>query len=316
MDGEVMVSVVCLAYNHEKYIRHTLEGFVSQKTSFPFEVVIHDDASKDNTAAIIREYAEKYPNIIRPIYQTQNQHSQKKPIHKLYTIPLVRGKYVALCEGDDYWTDTQKLQKQFDIMENNPDYSICTHKIQEILESGEKTDRYRPNISLIEGKISVGDFLKIQKHYPFQTASYFMKASLWKSLIQDPPTFRRAADVGDEPMLLYMLAHGDLYYLPDCMSVYRVCSIGSWSYQNQNDFSRKAKHAQKMYEMMCLYDEYTNHKYDCNLSLYRGRMLLYNKEFKELLKKENRAYVKQLSFKKRSYIRVCAMFPFLGRYMK
>ena len=112
MQTEMMVSVICLAYNHGKYVRETLEGFVSQKTDFPFEVIVHDDASTDNTADIIREYEKKYPDIIKPIYQVQNQYSQKVDIYKEFELPRMSGKYVAFCEGDDYWSDPYKLQKQ------------------------------------------------------------------------------------------------------------------------------------------------------------------------------------------------------------
>ena len=143
-----------------------------------------------------------------------------------------------------------------------------------------------------------------------------MKTSLWCALHIDPPAFRKASGVGDEPMLLYMLAHGNLYYIPDCMSVYRICSTGSWSYKNKVDPQRKAIHAKKQYEMMCLFDEYTDHKYDCNLALYRGRMYLYNKDFRALLSRENKPYLRQLTFSKRVFVVLGACFPFLGRYIK
>ena len=110
---KVMVSVICNTYNHEKYIKSALDGFVMQKTNFEYEVLIHDDASTDSTADIIREYEKKYPDIIKPIYQSENQYSKKVPISKTYQYSRAKGKYIAICEGDDYWTDPFKLQKQF-----------------------------------------------------------------------------------------------------------------------------------------------------------------------------------------------------------
>ena len=137
MDKEVIgVSVYCTAYNHEKYIRNALEGFIKQKTTFKYEVIVHDDASTDNTASIIREYEEKYPNIIRPIYQTENQYSKGIDFIKNDICPLMRGKYVAVCEGDDYWTDELKLQSQYDGLEKNPTCFYCVHKVNTILEDG------------------------------------------------------------------------------------------------------------------------------------------------------------------------------------
>lgn len=121
----IMVSIRCTAYNHEKYIRDALEGFVMQKTNFRFEAIVHDDASTDGTAAIIREYAEKYPDIIKPIYETENQYSKHDGSLTKIMNEACKGKYIALCEGDDYWIEPYKLQKQVDFLESSPDYSMC-----------------------------------------------------------------------------------------------------------------------------------------------------------------------------------------------
>jgi glycosyltransferase involved in cell wall biosynthesis len=120
----VMVTIRCITYNHEAYIGQALEGFVMQKTNFRFEAIVHDDASTDGTAAIIREYAEKYPGIIRPIYETENQYSKGNGSINRIMNAAARGKYIAVCEGDDYWTDPYKLQKQVDILTNNPDVGL------------------------------------------------------------------------------------------------------------------------------------------------------------------------------------------------
>ena len=120
-----LVSVICNAYNHELYIRDALKGFVTQKTDFPLEILIHDDASTDKTADIIREYEAQYPDLIKPIYQTENQYS-RGGIGK-FQFPRAVGKYIAFCEGDDYWTDPLKLQKQVDALEAHPEVDICAH---------------------------------------------------------------------------------------------------------------------------------------------------------------------------------------------
>jgi glycosyltransferase involved in cell wall biosynthesis len=128
MTNDPLVSICCITYNHEKYIQQCLEGFLIQKTTFLFEILIHDDASTDRTADIIREYETKYPDIIKPIYQTENQYSKGVIVSAVYNWPRAKGKYIALCEGDDYWIDSYKLQKQVDFMEANPEYdwSILT----------------------------------------------------------------------------------------------------------------------------------------------------------------------------------------------
>ena len=125
--GEIpLVSISCITYNHEPYIAQSLDGFLMQKTSFPFEVLIHDDASTDRTADIIREYEKKFPKIIKPIYQKENQYSKgNRSILASFVYPRAKGKYIALCEGDDYWIDENKLQIQVDFLESNPEYGMC-----------------------------------------------------------------------------------------------------------------------------------------------------------------------------------------------
>ena len=123
-----VVSIVCITYNHESFIRDCLEGFIMQKTNFAFEVLIHDDASTDKTADIIRLYEVKFPEIIKPIYQIDNQYSKGINPGTEFLFPLARGKYIAVCEGDDYWIDPYKLQKQVDFLEENPEYTVCSHR--------------------------------------------------------------------------------------------------------------------------------------------------------------------------------------------
>ncbi|MBR3411528.1 MAG: glycosyltransferase [Bacteroidales bacterium] len=129
-----LVSVCCLTYNHAPFIRNCLDGFLAQKTDFSIEILIHDDASTDGTDRIIREYAEKYPEIIFPIFEEENQYSRgyagKMDIEFNYS--RARGKYIAYCEGDDYWTDPSKLQRQVDFMETHPDYSVCFHRCKRL----------------------------------------------------------------------------------------------------------------------------------------------------------------------------------------
>ncbi|MFW6224817.1 MAG: glycosyltransferase family 2 protein, partial [Bacteroidota bacterium] len=134
MQNQPLVSICCITYNHEKYIREAIEGFLRQKTSFPIEVLLHDDASNDGTSSIIRAYESKYPDLIFPIYQKENQYSKGVKISPTYNWPRARGKYIALCEGDDYWTDPLKLQKQVDFLEKNEEYSMCAHDVKTIYE--------------------------------------------------------------------------------------------------------------------------------------------------------------------------------------
>ena len=121
---KTLVTIICNTFNQERYIRKTLEGLLMQKTNFLYEVIVHDDASTDRTPSIIREYAEKYPHIIVPILQKENQFSKGVWITNDLLLPMAKGKYIAMCEGDDFWTDPNKLQMQADIMEKYPECSV------------------------------------------------------------------------------------------------------------------------------------------------------------------------------------------------
>lgn len=123
-----LVSICCVTYNHAPFIRKCLDGFLMQQMDFSIEILIHDDCSTDGTTEIIREYEARYPDLIFPLYEEENQYQQGKAREiDLYNYRRARGKYIAYCEGDDYWTDPHKLQKQVDFMEANPEYTVCFH---------------------------------------------------------------------------------------------------------------------------------------------------------------------------------------------
>ena len=134
MSTTPLVSICCLTYNHAPFIRDCLEGFLAQQTTFPIEILIHDDASTDGTDAIIRQYTAQHPDIIFPLYETENQYSRgyAGKMDIVFNYSRARGKYIAYCEGDDYWTDPLKLQRQVDFMESHPDYSVCFHRCKRL----------------------------------------------------------------------------------------------------------------------------------------------------------------------------------------
>ncbi len=226
----IKVSVLCVAYNHEKYIRQALEGFVKQKTNFQFEVLIHDDASTDRTADIIREYAERFPDIVKPVFQKENQYSKGAKIEYEYLYPRVKGKYVAYCEGDDYWTDEYKLQKQFDVMEQHPNCSICTHKVRCINEDGTPNSHTipLPKYGIHEGlqdKKTIARSIWCRS-YAFHTTSYFIRFDC----ISEYGNYDYANYFnGDEALLRTALNFGDFWYIDEEMSCFRLLSIGSWN---------------------------------------------------------------------------------------
>lgn len=211
-----LVSIRCLAYNHEKYIRDALEGFIMQKTNFKFEAIVHDDASTDNTAAIIREYAEKYPDIIKPIFETENQYSKHDGSLARIVNAACKGKYIALCEGDDYWIDPYKLQKQVNFMESHPEYTMCFHNATEHFESGKIIDR---PFSTIKDKDYTG--IEIYKKWIVPTASVLLKKDIFFSKFYQNAKNNKDFIYGDIVLFLSCAHQGKVKGMSDCMSVYR-----------------------------------------------------------------------------------------------
>lgn len=212
--SEIVISIICNTYNHGKYIRQCLDGFISQKTEYPFEILIHDDASTDNTAEIIREYEKKYPGLIFPICQTENQYS--KGVSPLLSIqyPRARGKYVAFCEGDDYWCDSQKLQKQISFLESHPEYSAAVHNVMTV-DSNDHLLAYN-SFGDKECDIQTDGLLR----FP-QTSSFVMKNPM-KDQSSEGRAIASVLLSTDNSCVLYMTKTGKIRFFPDYMSHYRL----------------------------------------------------------------------------------------------
>ncbi len=220
-----LVSICCLAYNHEDFIKETLNGFLMQKTNFPFEIVIHDDASTDKTATIIKEYVEKYPSVFNPLFQTKNQKSiYKSGMNPRFNFPRAKGKYIAICEGDDYWTDPYKLQKQVDFLEKNPDFNICFTRT-ELLKNNQLQLHKIPEK---ENGIYTFDDLLLHENF-IATASVIFRNNFNKI-----PDWFSTLPHGD--MAVYLIVGRDtkIKCLQDTTAVYRIHESGVWQQQNKN----------------------------------------------------------------------------------
>jgi glycosyltransferase involved in cell wall biosynthesis len=317
MSNDIAVTVICLTYNHENYIRKCLDGFVSQKTNFKYEIIVHDDASTDNTANIIKEYAQKYNDKIIPILQTENQFSKKVPIYKTFCLELVHGKYIAITEGDDYWIDPLKLQKQYDALEQNPSCNMCLHKVQRVDADENILPFTHPNFSLATGVISSKEFVDLinYKKYGecFQTSCDFFLAKPCIEYYNTPIKFREVAAVGDVPLMLYFGSIGDVYYIDDIMSCYRKFAIGSWSSKEVNSsVDSHIIHSEKIIKMMKEFDKFSNEKYH-DSCVYKIQKNEYNIEvLKENYKnaiKSYYSYFKEESLKIKFKILIGAYLP-------
>lgn len=217
-----LVSICCVTYNHEQFIAQCLDGFVMQQTNFTFEILVHEDASTDKTAIIVKEYEANYPQLFRCIYQNENQFQKQNTLINIL-FPLSRGKYLTLCEGDDYWTDPFKLQKQVDFLESSPSFSGIFHETQIIIEpsklKGAIYGREAPDVCTPEDTISNGSL--------FHTSSFLFK----KSAGIIPQWFTKVVSA-DMALFSIVAGFGPLKKIPEVMSVYRKhdASLTSSSY--------------------------------------------------------------------------------------
>lgn len=230
-----------------------------QKVDFPIEIIIHDDASTDGTAEIVRKYEAEHPDIIKGIYQKENQYSKHVGIRKTIIYPKTQGKYFAECEGDDYWCDPNKLQRQVNFLENHPDYSGCVHRCKQV---NCKTNRFEES------------FPNKQQEQDFSMKDIILGGGgFWgtntvvctRAFMQDQEeVFWKISPVGDFPLALSLACHGKIHFFPDEMSVYRLFAKGSWSSRTLSGpeaYNRRFTHINKMRESLKAFDEYTEHKY-------------------------------------------------------
>lgn len=221
-----LVSICCMTYNHENYISQCLFGFVMQKTTFPFEILVHEDASTDVTANIVKEYEIKYPSLFRCVYQAENQFTKQNTLVNIL-FPKSIGKYIALCEGDDYWTDPYKLQKQVDFLEANPDYSMCFHNAEIIDEGTQLSEglfigpQKQQYIQLNSSREVLPYEIMIDWIVP--TCSCLFRAEMMNYEKINSMNFV----FGDIAMFLSLAANGKVFYLNEIMSVYRKSLKGA-----------------------------------------------------------------------------------------
>lgn len=223
--GEPLVSIMCLAYNHEKYIEDALVGFLIQKTNFPFEVLIHDDASVDKTVDVIKKYEKRYPNIIKPIYQKKNLWSRDKELIGEIQYKRMKGKYIAYCEGDDYWIDEHKIQKQVDFLNEHDEYNIVFHDVYIDNKDCIFSDYITRKVPNITG------FFDLLKGNYIHTCSALIRNNQKK---RSPKNFRKVLR-RDYYTYLLNSENGLLYKIDEVMGVYRVHDGGTMNSMAKRD---------------------------------------------------------------------------------
>jgi len=233
-----VVSIFCITYNHEKFIRNAIEGFLMQETSFPVEIFIHDDASTDGTTEIINEYARKHPQLFWTVLQSENQYARKRFAFFFEYLSRQRGEFIALCEGDDYWTSPHKLQRQVDLLEEKSERSLVFHMVRvswtwnyakdSVSNEGELAKEWTAR-EVIAGK-------------SIHTCSMLYRKSMLPAI---PAWFGEVAG-GDIPLQLMLGDAGLIAFVPEVWSVYRKHS-GGVTHQARRETPRDAKNLEDIY---------------------------------------------------------------------
>lgn len=275
-----LVSISMVAFNAEAYLRDAIEGCLRQKVDFPFEIIIHDDASKDNTPEIIKEYAAIHPDIIIPVIQTENQFSQGIEIIAKNIVPKARGKYIAFVEGDDYWIDPEKLQNQIEFMESNSEASMCFTATKHVFLASTKQPRLKrykkydcvcdPKDVILKGGRLVD----------------MVSAVVRRSVFDDTPDWYFHKQIWDITIPLLSLLQGNIQYLDRVTSVYRYGVPGSWTHYNVKYFDRRRINLEKSIRFYDGFNQETHQKYHKLIDkkvneLLVEILLLSSKEYKE-----------------------------------
>lgn len=227
---DILVSINCITYNHEKYIRCAIESFLKQKTNFEFEIVIGEDCSTDNTMKIVREYEKKYPEKIVVVTSSHNVGMME---NEKRVIKASRGKYIAECEGDDYWTDPYKLQKQVDYMEKHKECTLCFHNA-DMYDTDKNYKGKMISSDITKVDYDAGEMIKIGF---IPTASRMYR----KFTMDNPPSWYIHSSVGDFPSQVIITSYGYAHYIPSVMSVYRVGVENSAMYVMQDGDENQLK---------------------------------------------------------------------------
>ena len=263
-----MVSVFCSVYNHKKFIAQCLDSLVNQKTTFHYEIVVKDDASTDGTSDIIRAYHEKYPDKIIPLILETN-HLQHGLGHVAFqrAFSLMRGKYIAMCEGDDFWTDENKLQKQVELMESHPDYALCGHAAYYADENGNliQGDSFRYRES--SGELTTEEVIS---SWAMATCSLLYRKSCRTDVIFP---FQGSCINSDYALMVYMALKGKVYYLDELMSAYRVACSGSVTQKQRQNKEYFKKSRLEYVAMLDRIDDYSEKRYTRVINLRKRKTL-------------------------------------------
>ena len=258
-DEAPLVTIYCLTYNHGQFIEDALRGFVEQRTNYTFEVVLFDDASTDGTSDVVRRYSKKYPNIFKAFIAKENTYKNplRKEAMKDFFQKNIRGKYLAFCEGDDCWIDSNKLQIQVNYLENNPNYVLTVHN-DLLIDYSNKNRINVFNETSGDRELTISDV--IQHKLRLATSSIVLRS---EGLFMDEIFDEIGAS--DWAILLYNATKGKIYFFDRVMSIYRYRTAGSWSYKKSKDDSFDLQYQIKILHFLGEYNKYTKYAFEKDL---------------------------------------------------
>ena len=290
----IEVSIVCISFNQAAYITQCLESLVSQETDFAFEIIVHDDASTDDTAEIVRSFSKEHPGIVTALLEKENQYSKNVCLAQLID-PFIRGKYVAYCEGDDWWIDSHKLQTQYDYMESHPYAAACVHAARIYNDKkGEFVGYQAP--SDVPKDFSTDEIISLVA--PFATNSIFHRRDLYLK-----PDVYSGWGVGDYPRCIWLSTQGLFHYDNAVMSAYRMNACGSWTQHMNASIDFFVETNEKIARGLEEFDRYTNGQYNDVISKkildYKITNLIRQRDFSSIMNGETKARFVEYPVKKR-----------------
>ncbi|MEA5049245.1 MAG: glycosyltransferase family 2 protein [Eubacteriales bacterium] len=302
-----LVTVILPTHDHAPFISRAVESILAQKTTFPFDILIHDDASGDGTTEIVKNYAAKYPDKITLIAQTVNQYKTDKKIQTHILYPRITAKYTAICDGDDLWTDENKLQLQVDYLENHPGCTLCICGADKIDVAGRIIGMSAPYkedcVVAMEDMIRAGGEFCSSNTIVAPTA-----------LLNSQPDFCELTEVEDIPVHMWCAVNGYAWYFSKHMAAYRYAVPGSWS-MRQNAAKRETQIAtcRGVIGLLEGFDAYTKERYHASFAdaiLYQKfKIKCFERDLKALRRPPYRVFYRELSGKRRIRLWLERYFP-------
>lgn len=318
-----MVSICCITFNHKDYIGRCLESLVHQNTDFEYEVIVHDDASTDGTQDVVREYAEKYPDLIVPVLETENQYSKGVGALTSAMLSPATGKYIVEIEGDDQWCDPDKLRLQVEALEAHPECSACVHVTNTVDKDGNPQMMRLPEFDLDHSVISTDEYMRhvlVEGNWMFHLSSCMVSADLYREymdfMAEGYPT--KFYKVGDLPMYLYFSLKGSFYFIDRVMTTYTIESGGFMSQLKDNpEFALRAH--QGYVDGLTAFDEFSDHRFheyvSKALAVRRFEIDRINRRFDRIIKQpEYRPLIRKRGPVKAAAFYLIGMFMLLFKH--